>query len=147
MHVGYKIKQLMDSKNMTVTDISKEWGKSRTAVYDIQEKPDINTSVLRIFAKILDVPMVYFFEDLQKDEKKDKCNEELITRKNAEHIKQLKEIILSKNETIDSQKETILSQKILIETKANVIKKYKKENTELRVVLNRSESSFVRNNP
>ncbi len=84
MHIGSKIKSLMESKNITVIDIAEKTGKTRATVYDIQKKPDINTSVLRLFAEILDVPITDFFEESilnQEILKENKSKEQILIKR------------------------------------------------------------------
>ncbi len=147
MHIGSKIKSLMESKNITVIDIAEKTGKTRATVYDIQKKPDINTSVLRLFAEILDVPITDFFEESKLNQeilKENKSKEQiLIERKDAEYIKQLKEILSSKKEIIAAQKETLLVKTDLLEIKNNIISKYKSENDKLRIIAGKTGDVVV----
>ena len=63
IHVGSRIKQEMKNARMTVTDVSEHLKMSRTAVYDIFNKKDVNTSLLRKFSTLFQVPMSVFVEE------------------------------------------------------------------------------------
>lgn len=63
IHIGSRIKQEMLHANMTVNDVTKHLHLSRTAVYDIFKKEDVNTSLLRDFSILFQVPMSVFVEE------------------------------------------------------------------------------------
>lgn len=65
--IGLIIKQLMSKENIDVSTLSKRLGKTKQAVYDMLEKTDVNTSVLRELSNIFNVPISRFFyeEDLK----------------------------------------------------------------------------------
>lgn len=65
--IGLIIKQLMSKENIDVSTLSKRLGKTKQAVYDMLEKTDVNTSVLRELSNIFNVPISRFFyeEDLR----------------------------------------------------------------------------------
>lgn len=62
MCIGLKIKKLASEKNITLADLAKRLGKTKQAVYEMVEKEDVNTSIVRNCAKIFDVPISYFFD-------------------------------------------------------------------------------------
>lgn len=47
MSIGLKIKELADRKNITLADLAKRIGKTKQAVYEMVDKEDVNTSILR----------------------------------------------------------------------------------------------------
>ena len=47
LHIGLKIKYLMDKENLDAAKLGKRLGKTKQAVYDMIVKEDLNTSVLR----------------------------------------------------------------------------------------------------
>ena len=63
MEIGLKIKELMIQENIEISDLAKKLGKSKQAIYDMLEKKDINTSLLRNLSSIFNVPISVFFED------------------------------------------------------------------------------------
>lgn len=63
IHIGSRIKQEMLNANMTVKDITEYLHLSRTAVYDIFKKEDVNTSVLRELSTLFNIPMSVFVEE------------------------------------------------------------------------------------
>lgn len=63
LHVGSRIKQEMLNANMTVKDITEHLHLSRTAVYDIFKKEDVNTSLLRELSTLFNIPMSVFLEE------------------------------------------------------------------------------------
>lgn len=69
MHIGLKIKELCEAKNISVADLSKNLGKSRQAIYDILEKKHISTELIESIANFLDTPMyIFFIDDKEKIE-------------------------------------------------------------------------------
>nr|DAV37221.1 MAG TPA: helix-turn-helix domain protein [Caudoviricetes sp.] len=63
MSIGLKIKELASKKNLTLSDLAKRLGKTKQAIYEMVEKEDVNTSVLRKLCDEFNVPISYFFED------------------------------------------------------------------------------------
>nr|UWI14006.1 MAG: helix-turn-helix domain protein [Bacteriophage sp.] len=63
MSIGLKIKELADKKNITLADLAKRIGKTKQAVYEMVDKEDVNTSILRKLSMEFNVPICYFFED------------------------------------------------------------------------------------
>ena len=71
LHIGLKIKYLMDKENLDAAKLGKRLGKTKQAVYDMIVKEDLNTSVLRKLSNIFNVPMAYFVtENLSPNEYK-----------------------------------------------------------------------------
>lgn len=67
MDIGLKIKELMGKENIDAPTLAKRLGKSKQAVYDMLEKTDLNTSVLRSLAEIFHVPVTFFLTDEATD--------------------------------------------------------------------------------
>lgn len=63
MNIGLKIKQLMVQEKLEISDLAKKLGKSKQAIYDILEKEDVNTSLLRDLSSVFNVPITIFFDD------------------------------------------------------------------------------------
>ena len=67
MDIGLKIKELMGKENLDAPALARRLGKSKQAVYDMLEKTDLNTSVLRNLAEIFHVPVTFFLADNDAD--------------------------------------------------------------------------------
>ena len=67
MDIGLKIKELMGKENLDAPTLARRLGKSKQAVYDMLEKTDLNTSVLRNLAEIFHVPVTFFLADNDAD--------------------------------------------------------------------------------
>lgn len=61
MNIGLKIKELAGKKNLTLADLAKAMGKTKQAVYEMVEKEDVNTSILKQLSAIYEVPISFFF--------------------------------------------------------------------------------------
>lgn len=61
MNIGVKIKELAVKKNLTLADLAKAMGKTKQAVYEMVEKEDVNTQILKQLSLIYDVPITFFF--------------------------------------------------------------------------------------
>lgn len=75
MDIGLKIKELMSKENLDAPALARRLGKSKQAVYDMLEKTDLNTSVLRNLAEIFHVPVTFFLTEEDTD------NEEVVALK------------------------------------------------------------------
>ncbi len=64
MHIGQKIKEVMEQKHRSVIWVARQIQCERTNVYNIFLRSDINTSLLRQLSVILEYD---FFKDLSKD--------------------------------------------------------------------------------
>ena len=62
MSIGLKIKELASEKNITLADLAKRLGKTKQAVYEMVEKEDVNTSILKKLCSEFNVPISYFFD-------------------------------------------------------------------------------------
>lgn len=63
MEIGLRIRELMIQENIEVSELAKKMGKTKQAIYDMLEKKDVNTSLLRDLSSILNVPIAAFFEE------------------------------------------------------------------------------------
>lgn len=63
MNIGLKIKELASKEKLDVSELAKRLGKSKQAVYDLLEKEDLNTSILKQLSQILNVPITAFFQE------------------------------------------------------------------------------------
>ena len=63
LHIGLKIRHLMDKEKLDAAKLGKRLGKTKQAVYDMLAKEDLNTSVLRELSKIFNVPLTYFVSE------------------------------------------------------------------------------------
>ena len=64
-HIGQKIKEIAEQKNMSVDNIAIGLNKTKQAVYDIFKKESIKTSQLIELSSILDAPVEVFFRESQ----------------------------------------------------------------------------------
>lgn len=76
VHIGSRIKQEMLNARKTVNDVAEHLHMSRTAVYDIFKKKDVNTSLLRDLSSLFQVPMSVFVEE--QNDSSDELNKILI---------------------------------------------------------------------
>lgn len=63
LHIGLKIKELMDKEKIDSPELAEKMGVTKQAVYAWITKPDANTSVLRKLSSIFDVPLTYFVSE------------------------------------------------------------------------------------
>ena len=63
MKIGLIIKELMIKQNIEVAELAKRLGKTKQAVYDILDKEDVNTSLLRELSSIFNVPIAILFDN------------------------------------------------------------------------------------
>ncbi len=64
MHIGTRIKEIMEQKHRSVVWVARQIDCERTNVYNIFARQDINTNLLRQLSIILDHD---FFKELSKD--------------------------------------------------------------------------------
>lgn len=92
-----RIKELMRKENIDAPMLAKIMGRTKQAVYDMLEKDDLNTSILRVLSDIFKVPITYFLtngEEINDSNQGelDLLRREVITLK--EEINRLKELKL-----------------------------------------------------
>lgn len=63
MSIGLKIKELASEEKITLADLAKRLGKTKQAIYEMVEKEDVNTSILRKLSAEFNIPIIYFFEE------------------------------------------------------------------------------------
>lgn len=61
MNIGMKIKELANRNNLTLADLAKGLGKTKQAVYEMVEKEDVNTAILKQLSAKYRVPIAFFF--------------------------------------------------------------------------------------
>lgn len=105
MHIGLKIKELSVRKKITLADVAKALGKTKQAVYEIVDKEDVNSAILKQLSSSFDVPISYFFEE--DDENISSIQEKLALAE--------KEIIRLRNENTNLRAGRTSSTKIVVE--------------------------------
>lgn len=64
MHIGKKIKHLVEHSNLQVQQISYALGyKSPQSLYDIYKREHVTTDIIESVSRLLKVPASYFFEN------------------------------------------------------------------------------------
>lgn len=86
MNIGLKIKQLMIKENIEIPVLAKKLGKSKQAIYDILEKEDVNTSLLKDLSSVFNVPITSFFDDSTVNQNSTGNSNVLVGRDNNGHI-------------------------------------------------------------
>ena len=95
MCIGLKIKELMSKEKIDAPTLARELGKTKQAVYDMLEKEDVNTAILRQLSNIFKVPVTFFLTEEQENgnqEELDLLRREVVALK--EEIQRLKELKL-----------------------------------------------------
>ena len=59
-HIGLKIRALMSKEKIDAPTLAKKMGKTKQAIYDMLEKEDVSTAILKNLSSIFNVPMTYF---------------------------------------------------------------------------------------
>lgn len=97
MAIGLKIKELMSKEKIDAPTLAKKMGKTKQAIYDMLEKEDLNTSILRQLSCIFKVPIYFFLTDekINEQEKIDLLKQEIDTLK--QEIKRLRSIAPASN--------------------------------------------------
>jgi transcriptional regulator with XRE-family HTH domain len=89
MCIGLKIKELMSKEKIDAPELARRLGKTKQAVYDMLEKENLNTSILRSLSTIFNVPVTFFFTDDCQDKVDSSLNvsgDITITGNNNSHI-------------------------------------------------------------
>lgn len=105
MHIGLKIKELSVRKKITLADVAKALGKTKQAVYEIVDKEDVNSAILKQLSSSFDVPISYFFGE--DDENISSIQEKLALAE--------KEIIRLRNENTNLRAGRTSSTKVVVE--------------------------------
>lgn len=119
MSIGLKIKELASEKNITLADLAKRLGKTKQAVYEMVEKEDVNTSILKKLCSEFNVPISYFFDG-------DEAGVQVIAHHNSQAVG-IGNITQSGDQTeISLLKEKIKHLEELLAEKERLIKVYEK---------------------
>lgn len=119
MSIGLKIKELASKKNITLADLAKRLGKTKQAVYEMVEKEDVNTSILKKLCSEFNVPISYFFDG-------DETGVQVIAHHNSQAVG-IGNITRSGDQTeISLLKEKIKHLEELLAEKERLIKVYEK---------------------
>lgn len=96
MHIGQRIKELMSKEKIDAPTLAKKIGKTKQAVYDMLEKEDVSTAILKQLSSIFKVPVIFFLtEEVQENvnqEELDMLRREVVSLK--EEIQRLKDLKL-----------------------------------------------------
>ena len=124
MKIGLVIKELMLKQNIEVADLAKRLGKTKQAVYDMLDKEDVNTSLLRELAAIFNVPITIFFDNSVNNNQSNTGNNSIVLGQNNNvdslnldykeklesalvEIKHLKEVIEAKDKLLQEKERLI----------------------------------------
>lgn len=124
MKIGLVIKELMLKQNIEVADLAKRLGKTKQAVYDMLDKEDVNTSLLRELAAIFNVPITIFFDNSVNNNQSNTGNNSIVLGQNKNvdslnldckeklesalvEIKHLKEVIDAKDKLLQEKERLI----------------------------------------
>ena len=124
MKIGLVIKELMLKQNIEVADLAKRLGKTKQAVYDMFDKEDVNTSLLRELAAIFNVPITIFFDNSVNNNQSNTGNNSIVLGQNNNvdslnldykeklesalvEIKHLKEVIDAKDKLLQEKERLI----------------------------------------
>jgi len=66
-HIGQRIKELVEITGSDIDTEAKRLGYTRTAIYKIFKRKDVNTELLVHFAKRLGVSVDYFFKEVNQE--------------------------------------------------------------------------------
>lgn len=99
LHIGLRIKALMNERNIDVPALAKKLNKTKQAVYIMLDKEDINTLILRELSCIFNVPLTYFLEEDVEVQNKSKKNVELLNEQHPQK-EDASQPVLSVNEEL-----------------------------------------------
>ena len=114
----------MLKQNIEVADLAKRLGKTKQAVYDMLDKEDVNTSLLRELAAIFNVPITIFFDNSVNNNQSNTGNNSIVLGQNNNvdslnldykeklesalvEIKHLKEVIDAKDKLLQEKERLI----------------------------------------
>lgn len=63
MGIGFKIRKLAEQEKLAITELARRLGRTKQATYEMLEKDDISTALLREVMKIFNVQSSYFFDE------------------------------------------------------------------------------------
>lgn len=79
LHFGEKIKELVESRGMSIPEFARQLGKTKPTVYEMLGKEDVNTAILKKIADIFGIGLSDFFvEDVEDIRPKDDSKDALI---------------------------------------------------------------------
>jgi transcriptional regulator with XRE-family HTH domain len=110
INIGFKIKEIAESKNLSQEDLGKLINKTKQNVGDIYKRESVDTELL---LKLCEVLKFDFFDLLYEEEPLKGIRNNLLSLK-AKEIHDLKEDISRKDLRIKDLEETISAQKKLI---------------------------------
>ncbi|MDP1747566.1 MAG: helix-turn-helix domain-containing protein [Bacteroidota bacterium] len=67
IHIGIKIKSIVNKKGMTVSEFSRRINKSRENVYSIFKRKTIDTGLLATISKVLEYDFFQYYTSLFSD--------------------------------------------------------------------------------
>jgi len=110
--VGYKIKHIIKKSDFSVKHVAKKIGMTHQNLYRLLKKESIESKHLERIAKLLDVPVGYFFNEnntgVDIDHKvtgdKSSASGDITINEGKKEIKHLKELLKAKDETIAALK-------------------------------------------
>lgn len=93
-HIGLKIRALMSKEKIDAPTLAKKMGKTKQAIYDMLEKEDVSTAILKNLSSIFGVPITYFITDEEtstnQDELKLLRREIIELKEENERLRELK---------------------------------------------------------
>lgn len=96
MHIGLKIRELMSKEKIDAPTLAKKMDKTKQAIYDMLEKEDVSTAILKKLSDIFKVPVTFFLTDEVQEEgsqaELDLLRKEVVELK--QEIQRLKELKL-----------------------------------------------------
>ena len=124
MKIGLIVKELMVKQNIEVAELAKRLGKTKQAVYDILDKEDVNTSLLRELSSIFNVPIAIFFDNSVNNNQSNTGDNSIVVGQNNTidalnlenkeklenallEIKHLKDIIEAKDKLLEEKERLI----------------------------------------
>ena len=110
--IGFKIKEVFDSRNLKLTDFAEELGTVRQNVYRIFKKSDLDTALLKRISEVLEHNFFQYYVQ---------TNETSYSRESVEQL--ILEITTHKRELELAKKEITYLRRIikLMEEKADLI--------------------------
>jgi transcriptional regulator with XRE-family HTH domain len=68
VHIGQKIKRIIEKKGITISSFGKRINKSRENVYDIFKRRTIDTGLLTDISKVLEHDFFQYYSDFHEEE-------------------------------------------------------------------------------
>jgi len=131
-HIGTKIKDLINSSNLSVKEVSEKMGISPPNIYRIYERESVETKYLVKLTEIFGIPISYFFDDVD-------------SKKLESEISNLKKMLELKEGEIKSLKEKIEMLGKLLDLSESQLKKRVESNNFLASLFNILEDPKYKN--